>query len=280
MVSLSIGVVGLMLAAQAQIGLRFLLALVPVVIVLILIPLIAYRAYALWRASYTLQREGILLKWGLREEIIPMDVINWVNPSQELEQKLPLPILRWPGAVLGVRHLSDGSKIEYLSAQSRPVLLISTAEQIYAISPENPEEFVLAYQRFAEMGSLTPLAGKTVYPANILRLLWASLPARILVLGGLTASLLLFVYVILSVPSREAISLGYNPDGSPSAKGPAVYLLLLPILNGLVYIAETLLGLYFFRAEEKKSLAYILWVSGLFTSLLFIIAAYLLLEAN
>jgi hypothetical protein len=280
LISLAVGVVSLWQASQAPIGLQFLLYLLPVLLALVLIPLIGYRAYALWRASYTLQRDGILINWGLREEIIPMDVIDWVSPSQQLDQKLPLPRLRWPGAVLGVRHLSDGSRVEYLSAQSSPTILISTAERIYVISPATPEEFVDAYHRFAELGSLTPLAGHSVYPANILRLVWASLPARIMLLSGLTASAILFVYVILNVPAREAISLGFNSTGTPSEKGPAVYLLLLPILNGIFYFSETLLGLYFFRSEEKKSLAYVLWGSALFTALLFLMAVYLLLEAN
>jgi hypothetical protein len=258
----------------------FLLYLVPVFLALILVPLIGYRAYALWRASYTLQRDAILLKWGLREELIPMDTINWVSSSQELDQQLPLPRLRWPGAVLGVRQLPYGSQIEHLSAQSNPEILISTAERIYAISPVTPEGFILAYHRFAELGSLTPIAAHSLYPAYILRRVWASLPARYLLLSGLTASLFLLVFVILSVPSRPAISLGFNADGTPSEKGPSVYLLLLPILNGIFYLFETLLGLYFFRSEERKSLAYLLWGSGLFTTLLFIIAAYLLLEVN
>lgn len=280
LVSLAAAIFGLWKASGAEIGLPFLLYLVPVFLGLVLVPLIGYRAYALWRASYALQRDGILLKWGLREEIVPIDTINWVRSSLELEQKLPLPRFRWPGAVLGVRQLPDKKQIEYISAQSDPVILIAAGERIYAISPAEPQEFILAYQRFAELGSLAPLTARSVYPAYLLRRVWTSLPARYLLLSGLAISLLLFVFVILSVPSRPEISLGYNADGTPSEKGPSVYLLLLPVLNGIFYFSETLLGLYFFRSEGRKSLAYLLWGSGVFTALLFIIASYLLLEAN
>lgn len=279
-VSLAVGILGLWKAGQVEIGLPFLLYLLPVFLALILVPLIGYRAYALWRASYILQRDGILLKWGLREEIIPIDDVNWVRSSRELDQQLPLPIVRWPGAVLGVRQLPDGTYIEYLSAQSNPAVLIAAGERIFAVSPTSPEEFILAFYRFAELGSLSPMDSRSVYPAYILRRVWASLPARYLLLSGLIASLFLFVFVSLSVPSRPTISLGFNADGAPSEKGPSVYLLLIPMLNGIFYFSETVLGLYFFRSDARKSLAYLLWGSALFTAALFIIAAYLLLQAN
>jgi hypothetical protein len=278
--AIAVGFLGLRQAAGAQIGVSFLLFLIPILIALVLVPLVSYRAYALWRASYTLQRDGILLKWGLREETISMASINWVRASQELDTKLPLPRLRWPGAVLGVRRLPDGTPIEYLSAQSRQMILVSTTDKVYAISPANPEEFMLAYNRFAELGSLTPLPPHSAFPANLLRQVWLSSPARYLLLSGLLVSLILLILVSLSVPSRAAISLGFNSDGMPSEGSPSVYLLLLPVLNTLFYMAEGLFGLYFFRSDETRTLAYLLWGSGLFTSILFLIAALFILGAG
>jgi len=278
--AIAVGFLGLWQAASAQIGLSFLLYLIPILIALVLAPLFGYRAYALWRASYTLQRDGIQLKWGLREETISMDSINWVRDSQELSANLPLPRLRWPGAILGVRLLPDGTQIEYLSAQSNQMILVSAAERIYAISPANPEEFLLTYQRFAELGSLTPLPPQSAYPANLLRRVWASSPARYLTLSGLLVSLILLVLVSLSVPSTPEISLGFNSDGTPSEMAPSVYLLLLPVLNTLFYMAEWLFGLYFFRSDETQTLAYLLWGCGLFTAVLFIIAAIFILGAG
>ncbi len=280
LVLLSLGILGLWQAAQSPIGLEFLLYLVPVLLASIFVPLIGYRAYALWRASYFLERDGIYLRWGLREEVIPMDVVTWVRSSQELESGLPRPWFRWPGAVLGVRQLPDGTRVEYLAAQSNHLILISTAERIYAISPANPEEFMLAYYRFAELGSLTPLTPHSVYPANLLRRVWASPFARYLLLGGLLVTLLLLVLVSLYVPSIPAISLGFNPDGSPSDKAPSVYLLLLPVLNSIFYIVSALFGLYLFRAEDRQTLAYLLWGSGLFTAILFMIAVVFIIRAG
>jgi hypothetical protein len=280
LVLIAVGILGFWQAVQAPIGLGFLLLLIPILLALIFVPLITYRTYALWRASYLLERDGIYLRWGLREEIIPMDVVTWVRSSQELDTPIPRPWFRWPGAVLGVRKLPDGTRVEYLAAQASQLILIATDDQFYAITPANKEEFMLAYQRFAELGSLTPLTAHSVYPANLLRQVWAASTARYLLLAGFIIAILLLVLVSLSVPSNLTISLGFNPDGTPSDPAPSVYLLLLPLLNGIFFFANALFGLYLFRAADRQTLAYLLWGSGLFTGLLFVTAAVLILRVS
>jgi hypothetical protein len=271
---------GLWQASQTPIGPAFLLDLVPVFLVLVFVPLIGYRAYALWRAYYLLERDGIYLRWGLREEIIPMDTITWVRSSDEIESDLPRPWFRWPGAVLGIRRLPDAEQVEYLAARSNNFILIATEGNFYAITPSNPEEFIRSYQRFAELGSLTPLTAHSVYPANLLRRLWASSAARYLLLAGLAIAILLLILVSLVVPTTLTVSLGFNPDGTPSEPVSSVFLLLLPLLNGIYYLTISLFGMYLFRTEEGQTLAYLLWGSGSFTGLLFITAVVFILRAS
>jgi hypothetical protein len=280
LVLLALGISGFWQAAQTPIGLGFLLYLIPILLALIFIPLISYRTYALWRASYLLDRDGFYLRWGLREEIISMDAVSWVRRSSELEISIPRPWFRWPGAVLGVRRLPDGTRIEYLAAKTSQLILIATDENLYAISPANEEEFMLAYQRFAELGSLTPLTPHSSYPANLLRQVWAAPLARYLLLAGFLIAILLLVLVSLNVPSNQTISLGFGSDGIPSDPVPSVFLLLLPLLNGIFYFINGLVGLYLFRAPDRQILAYLLWGSGLFTGLLFIAAVVLTLRAS
>ena len=139
---------------------------------------------------------------------------------------------------------------------------------------------MLAYQRFAELGSLTPLTPRSSYPANLLRQVWASPAARYLLLAGFLVALILLVLVSLNVPSNLTISLGFNLDGTPSEPVPSVFLLLLPLLNGIFYFTNLLYGLYLFRAPDRQILAYLLWGSGLFTGFLFTVAAVLILRVS
>jgi hypothetical protein len=275
-----IGALGLWMTVRSPIGPGFLLYLIPVSLAFILIPLVSYRAYALWRAYYLLERDGIYLRWGLREEVIPMDSVTWVRMEQELGTNLPRPWFRWPGAILGSRALPDGTRVEYLAAQSNQLILVSSADRLFAISPSNPEEFMLTYHRFAELGSLTPLTGHSVYPANLLRRIWAAPYARYLLLAGLLASIIVLVLVSLYIPALTTISLRLTQDGSPTEKLPSVYMLLLPVLNGVIFFANTVLGLYLFRSDEQRTLAYLLWGSGLFTALLFLAAVIFVIRAG
>ena len=257
-------------ATQAEVGPTFLLYLLPTLLALAIVPVLAYRAYALWRASYSLERDGIRLRWGLREEVIPMDVVGWVRPASEVGFSLPLPRVRWPGAVLGVRRLPDGGQVEYLAAQTGQLILIAAFGRVFAISPAAPDEFLRTYHRLSELGSLTPLPARSLHPAFLLARVWASKPARYLLLGGLILSLGLLVMVSLLVPSRPAISLGFNPDGTPTDLVPSVRMLLLPFLNSFFYLADLLAGLFFYRREGGQALAFLLWGSGVLTATFFL----------
>jgi hypothetical protein len=280
------GLWGLWQATQARFGPVFLLYLLPALLAFALVPILAYRAYAMWRAAYVLERDGLRLNWGLRAEDIPMDTVKWVRPAGELQPPLPLPILRWPGAVLGVRRLPDGGQVEFLAAQSRPLVLVATSDRIYAISPHDPGEFLHTFQRFTELGSLTPFPARSIYPTFLLARVWASRPARYLLLAGLALSLILLVWVTLIIPARTDISLGFAADGSPDDRVPSVQLLLLPVLNSFFFLADVLGGLFFYRAEGgpqanvKMPLAYVLWGSGVLTALLFLGAVYAILRAG
>jgi hypothetical protein len=56
-----------------------------------------------------------------------------------------------------------------------------------------------------------------------------------------------------------------------------VQVLLLPVLAGLAYAADLILGFFFYRQEERRPLAYLLWAGGVITPLAFLIAAFFIL---
>jgi hypothetical protein len=187
---------------------------------------------------------------------------------------------------LGTRRLPDGRKIEFMA----------TPRSIYAISPADPADFRRKYQRYAEMGSLTPLAPRSVYPTFLVNRVWNEVPARYLLLAGLALSLILLVWVSLVAPGHTQISLGFEPDGSLREPVPAVQLLLLPLLNGFFYLTDLALGLFFYRRGDQQlptvalpdgrtipagqALAYLLWSSGMMTPLLFLVALVTILRAQ
>lgn len=277
---------GLWRASQAEIGLAFVLYLLPTLLAVVIVPLLVYRFLALRGAFYRLERDGISLRWGLRTVDIPIDTVSWVRIASELGRALPLPWLRWPGAMVGVRRMPGGPTIEYMAADLQRLVLIATAHGVYAVSPEDPSAFLVAYQRLTEMGSLSPLAARSIYPTFLLARVWRTPSARYLLLGGLALNLFLLVWVTAVAPGRAQVILGFQRGGETM---PGIRLLLLPVLSAFFFLVDFFVGLFFFRRDvvhqddaipertPNRVLAYLLWWSGVLTPFLFMAAVVLIL---
>ncbi len=215
----------------------------------------------------------------------------WIRKSEEQSPALPLPWLRWPGGVLGLRRLQGGGAVEYLAASASRLLLIGTPDVIFAISPADRDEFLQAYRQFSELGSLSPLPERSVYPGFLLVRVWQARPARLLLLGGLVFNLLMLTWVSLIAPGRAQVVLGFIAGAEAV---PAVRLLLLPILSVFFFLIDFLWG-WFSSAERKRrpeqicqpgspgaspgqTLAYILWGSGALVSVIFLFAVFFILQ--
>jgi hypothetical protein len=275
---------GLWRASQAVIGPLFLLYLLPGLAAAAATPLLAYRAAALRNATYTLERDGIRLRWGLRQEDIPIDRVLWVRPLEESRLALPLPWPRWPGAILGVRSLPDGGSLEYLAAGMESLVVIATRDGWYAVSPRDRAGFLHAYQRLAEMGSLYPLPRRSVHPSFLLARVWRSRSARLLLIGGAALNLAMLIWVSLAAAGQESVRLG----GAGGDLVPPVRLLLLPVISGSFFFANLFLGLFFYRRGEVDIsgeapghiLAHILWSSALLCAALLLAGVGAILGAS
>jgi uncharacterized membrane protein len=78
------------------------------------------------------------------------------------------------------------------------------------------------------------------------------------------------------IPTRETISLGYDALGAPLPPVPSRQLLLLPVLGIFAFIANLVAGLYFYRRQAQKPVAFMLWITSAFIPLMLILAAFLL----
>lgn len=265
------------LALQEQYGSYFVLFLV--VSLLLLAPAIftAYRAYALIRAEYRVGRDGVLLQWGLRREEIPLPDIEWVQPAAEVDAALRVPFMALPGGILGTVRNPELGLVEYMAGDTDALILLATRHKTYAISPADPNAFLNAFRRSFEMGSLAPVQPVSSAPATYLRTVFTDPLARWLMIAGLLLSLGLLTLTTLVIPSRNSISLGYNPAGVPLAPVPANQLLLIPILSIAFFILDLVAGFFFYRKEPNRPVAVLLWISALVMQVLLYAALGLLL---
>src|SRR5512138_600537 len=178
---------------RSQVGPRFVSYLLMALLAFAPVPFFAYRAYALLRADYYIDRDSLAMLWGLRLEDIPLTDIEWVRPASDLTRPLLLPRFRLPGAVLGTRRHPDLGLVEFIASSSRNLILIATSKHIFAISPQNAPGLVQTFARATEMGSLMPTEAKSVYPSFLITEAWESRIARFLWISGLLLNLGLIV---------------------------------------------------------------------------------------
>jgi hypothetical protein len=236
------------------------------------IPFLIYRLYSLMRANYSLDRDQLTLTWGLRVEQIPVSEIEWVRPLTAMSQSIRMPFFRLPGSVLGLRRLPVLGPLEFLASDEKALLLVATSRKIFAISPEDPAKFLQSIQQAIELGSLTPIVPKSLYPSFVVAQAWDSLAARYLWMAGFFTNIGLLAWVSLMAPSLRHISLGFLPSGGARPPSEGITLILLPIVSIFVFLVGWVTGLMIYRSEERRPMAYILWASGLVSALLFLLA--------
>jgi len=262
-----------LLAVNDSTGVDFLLHMVIALVLMAPLPLIIYRLYALLNGVYYLRRDGLLVRWGLRREDIPLNKIEWIRPAGELGFRLPVPWLRWPGAIIGSRKVPELGQVEFIAADAAHMILVATPEKVYAISPVESNQFMSAYRKINEMGSLSPLAAQSVYPTILLGRVWEDRLARLLILISFVIGIILLGVVSLAIPSLEVISWIV-----PGTTAPAERLLLLPILMAMIWLINMVIGILLFRrGKDLRIAAYLLWGNSALTGLILLAGGLLLI---
>ncbi len=262
-----ITIIGFINLSNAQVGPTFLISLLVSIIAFIPIPLFAYRAYSLWRADYFIDRDSLAIHWGLRVEDIPLNDIEWIRPADDLTNPLKLPSFTFTGGYLGTIRHPDLSTVEFLASDSKKLLLIATAKRIFVISPDDPSALAQTFARATELGSLAPAEAKSVYPSFVFTQAWSNNLVRYFWLVTLLLNIGLFIWASLIIPSTAQVTLGQATESVPSSQ-----LIILPVVSLLLSIAGWVAGLYFYRWERERILAFIVWGSGALTNLLFLLA--------
>jgi hypothetical protein len=112
-----------------------------------------------------------------------------------------------------------------------------------------------------------------VYPTLLLGSVWEDRIARILIIASLGIGIVLLVAVSIAVPNLESITWIGATD-----LAPAESLLLLPVLEGLIWLFNFVLGLFVYRRGGiLRIAAYLMWGGAALTGLLLLVGSLLLI---
>jgi len=239
-------------------------------------PWLAYHLYALQSAVYRLDRNQLVLRWGLRFEQIPITDVEWVRPA-DLSSGALRPPLHLPGLIVGRRRHPQWGEVEFLASDAQKILFVGSRHGVYAISPVEMRAFLAAVQRVLESGSLVSVPPQSVRPSFVVIQAWHSPWARFCWVSAFLLNLGLLLWTGWLIPSLGQVSLGFLPNRQPAEAVPGEYLLLVPIVSLLLSLIGWLAGLFLYRRAEQRPLAHLLWFGNLISNSCFLVALYFIL---
>ncbi len=149
----SVAVLLLNFGVQSGIGLLAFLAYAGTIGAGVLAGLFAYWSYALATLAYDLDRNALVVRWGLTEQVIPLNAIERLVPGTAVEEA-PVRGVSWWGCHVGRAETEVfGPVLVYSTAQvPEQVLYVGTAERTYGITVEDPVDFARQVMMRQELG--------------------------------------------------------------------------------------------------------------------------------
>lgn len=245
----------------------FLLALA-VTLSLLFLVLMAYWMYGLLSLGYLLDRNGLVIRWGPREYVVPMGNIQRIVRAEDVPSAKWFWGIVWPGYRAGRGYIKGlGSVRTYATRPLRKQLLVLTPSQVYGISPATPQAFLDDYERRRGLGVVRRLE-QAEHRARWLA--WSMLgdrKAQALVVIGLLANASLFAYVSVVYQNLpQILPLHFDTLGEVDRVGVRSGLFTLPLIGLIVAAFDTLIGITLHSKQATG--AYLLFAANLLVQIL------------
>lgn len=234
----------------------------------LLVGLIAYWVYGLAGASYTLDRNALIIHWGTSRQIVPAGAIERVFSGDELEGDVHFYGGRWPGHWVGYGELEKGGPTLFYATQPLPdQIFIATPGLTYAVSPARRDEFLETLRQRLQMGPTQAVDQSTHRPSILDWHIWQDWLGLSLLGVGTLALVTLLALVSYRFPSLPTlIPLHFGPSGVPDRLGPRAEVFRIPLIGFLALLFNGSLGSILYGRSRVAS--YMLWGAAILIQLL------------
>ncbi|HBO33737.1 MAG TPA: hypothetical protein DD636_03210 [Anaerolineaceae bacterium] len=222
---------------------------------LLLVPLALaiYRIITISTTIYSLSRDALEVKWGLRRELIPMREITWVHPVSDFETPLPLGFTLVKGSYYVETSIKGLGKTLFVATAPEQMVLIKLSEAYLVISPKDKLAFTEDYKQLSQLGSLQSIQPES----ENLRMLWGRVMdervAKRLLLGGAISFFVLLISTAIIVGLQQQV-VWVSMETVPSSR-----LFLLALIGLFFSILNTLIGLFLYLQERAgKTVVYLI----------------------
>jgi hypothetical protein len=172
-------------------------------------------------------------------------------------------LLAWPGFVLGECEDEAVGRVEFFASTSAErLVVIQTTAHSFAISPQDREGFLSAFNSALRMGPLETIPAISERPQFVQMVFDVDRVARLLIVVGVLLPLLLLGYLGLRVAGLPPeVPFGFDPEGFIDTFASPGRLLLLPMIGGLCWLIDLVAGFWLYIYKKNRPLAYMLWVT-------------------
>jgi hypothetical protein len=251
------------------VGWLVVLSSLPVLVVLV------YQTLSCLTLRYHLDRNGIVVRWGGTEQVIPIRDIRRIMPVNQIAASaVRRRGLRWPGHERGEGLIPGIGRTRFLATRTLAgQLLLVTPGLAFGISPDDPAGFVRAFELRREIGPNRLLAQEVHRASWSAWPLWSDRTAWLLIGAGGVINLGLFGYLSARFPNLDSqVPLHFNTYGLADRIGTRGELFALPIIGLLILGTNLILGLVLYRRERAGS--YLLWGAAAAAQALFWLATF------
>ncbi len=276
---LSVGI-GLMVAIiVVDVGLIWLAATRPltigtfiiglaVLVSLGLLGLIGYWLYGLAYSGYSLDRNVLVIHWGLTEQTIPTGQIERVLTGDEVEGHIQFYGGMWPGYCVGYGEVPGaGPAFFYATIPPRHQVYIVTPGLTYGISPADREGFLESLHKRLQMGPTQIVEQSSRRPGFLNWAIWQDRLGLFLLATGFLAVLALTGLLCFQFPALPwLVPLHFDAAGSPDRLGLQGQIFIIPLIGLLTILLNGALGMLVYRRERMAS--YLLWGGAILVQVL------------
>ena len=235
--------------------------------------LFGYWTFSCHTLRYVVDRNGLVIHWGLARQVIPMDQIERLVPGR----RLPEPRVEgvsWLGHHVGRGHVEGvGDTLFYATHRSRNDLLyVVTPSQAYGLSVEDEALFARELQTRQAQGVLYQLRQEPERYGLAAQPFWADRLAQGLAAAAILACVLVFAVIFGRYPGLpETLPLSFPSLGGITRVASKEELLTLPTTAFGILLINLILG-YVLHAWERI-LGYLLFIGAVGLQLTFLAAA-------
>jgi hypothetical protein len=267
LLTLGLSIFALVRLTSAEVSSMLLIWVVVPLLGLPLASLTAYRLYGLLTAQYALDRNGFYLRWGLSEEHIPIGQIRNITAMDQIPARVTS---RWKGllGLTGVVRTEDRELDFFTAGSLENAVLLSSDQKNLVLTPADPADFIQVYRDFSYRGSLQRIKPHSVRPVFLAAVLAKDTFARWLLPAGLVVNFLLLAFLVLANALPSPVPFSYDAAGNVALMAPVQRLLLLPLIGGVLWMINVLLGTWFYHRKADHRMGYILWAASLLPGLL------------